>query len=154
MKHFARSSLFITFGAFTRTSEYSIVCDHSFYHEDHSPYHDSIYEKLNATRSPTYTHLVSTKCISPSETVHVIARRSLSESELLCYTSCFFLQMEKLIKHLRKELISTRETLRTTQDQLFRRMQNGRDLSETNLPQGYEKLQAHKGEACSGWVSS
>lgn len=56
VKHFARSSLFITFDAFTRTSEYSIVCDHSFYHEDHSPYHDSIYEKLNATRSPTHTH--------------------------------------------------------------------------------------------------
>lgn len=58
--------------------------------------------------------------------------------------------MEKLIKHLRRELISTRETLRTTQDQLFRRMQNGRDLRETNLPQGYEKLQANKGEAHSG----
>jgi len=62
--------------------------------------------------------------------------------------------MEKLIKHLKKELLSTKESLRMTQDQLLRRMQNSRsrgDLSETNVPQGYEKLQGKK-EACSRWV--
>jgi len=63
--------------------------------------------------------------------------------------------MEKLIKHLKKELLSTKESLRMTQDQLLRRMQNSRswgDLRETSVPQGYEKLQG-KEEACSGWVT-
>lgn len=62
--------------------------------------------------------------------------------------------MEKLIKQLKKELLSTKESLRMTQDQLLRRMQNSRswgDLRETSVPQGYEKLQG-KGETCSGWV--
>lgn len=62
--------------------------------------------------------------------------------------------MEKLIKHLKKELLSTKESLRVTQDQLLRRMQSSRswgDLRETSVPQGYEKLQG-KDEARSGWV--
>ena len=62
--------------------------------------------------------------------------------------------MEKLIKHLKKELLSTKESLRSTQDQLLRRMQNSRswgDLRETSVPQGYEKLHK-KGQASSGWV--
>jgi len=62
--------------------------------------------------------------------------------------------MEKLIKHLKKELLSTKESLRSTQDQLLRRMQNSRswgDLRETSVPQGYEKLNK-KGQASSGWV--
>lgn len=62
--------------------------------------------------------------------------------------------MEKLIKHLKKELLSTKESLRVTQDQLLRRMQGSRswgDLRETSVPQGYEKLQG-KDEARSGWV--
>lgn len=62
--------------------------------------------------------------------------------------------MEKLIKHLKKELLSTKESLRVTQDQLLRRMQGSRswgDLRETSVPQGYEKLQG-KDEAHTGWV--
>lgn len=62
--------------------------------------------------------------------------------------------MEKLIKNLKKELLSTKESLRITQDQLLGRMQNSRswgELRETNVPQGYEILQ-RKGEACSEWV--
>ena len=64
-------------------------------------------------------------------------------------------QMEKLIKHLKKELLSTKESLRMTQDQLLSRMQNSRswgDVRETSVPQGYEKLQG-KTEACSRWVT-
>lgn len=61
-------------------------------------------------------------------------------------------EMEKLIKHLRKELISTKESLRMTQDQLLSRLPNCRswgELREANTPQGYEKL-CGKGEASSG----
>ena len=62
--------------------------------------------------------------------------------------------MEKLIKHLRKELISTKESLRMAQDQLLSRLPNCRswgELREANTPQGYEKL-CGKGEASSGCV--
>ena len=62
--------------------------------------------------------------------------------------------MESLIKHLRKELTSTKESLRVTQDQLLSRLPS--DLSwaamgEANAQQGYEKLDENR-EASSGCV--
>lgn len=63
-------------------------------------------------------------------------------------------EMESLIKHLRKELTSTKESLRVTQDQLLSRLPS--DLSwaamgEANAQQGYEKLDENR-EASSGCV--